>query len=530
MPDVDRESATLPAGPRDRLDALLTAVLGLSAGLELDGTLRRVVATAADLVDARYGALALLDADGTTTGFVVTELDHLDHASTAGRSSLAVALRARGTLLGRLYLTGKRSGGGFTEADEQALAALAAAAGIAVDNARLYEESRSRQRWLEATGEISAALLGGTEISEVLRLVASRAAGLTGAVDAVIAVPDTAGSLVVTVCEGPDADALTGRRIPVAGSTSGAVLRDHVPRSVSGLAVDLADGPRVDLGPALVVLLRSGESTAGVLLAVRAPGAARFAEQELQIVSAFADQASLALRDAENQAARRELDVVVDRDRIARDLHDHVVQRLFAVGLQMRDTLRHAGTPAVAARLGRHVDQLQEVIEEIRSAIFELHTAPGRGRGLRASLQHAITDTTGDSAIRTSVRMSGPLDRVPPVLAEHAEAVVREAVSNVLRHSRATELAVTVTFGEALVVEVTDTGVGLPPGVARSGLRNLEERAAESGGSFRVECPRAGGTRLVWTVPVRGEPTRAPGDSRRSIEDRRQAWPRAWPR
>ncbi|MGW4489170.1 GAF domain-containing protein [Amycolatopsis sp. NPDC004368] len=502
MPDVDRVSATAPAGDRDRLDALLTAVLGLSSGLELDGTLRRVVATAADLVDARYGALALLDADGTTTRFVVTELDHLDPAPAAGRSSLAVALRARGKLLGRLYLTGKRTGPGFTGDDEQALTALAAAAGIAVDNARLYEETRNRQRWLEATGEISAALLGGTEAGEVLGLIASRVAGLTGAVDALIAVPDTEDSLVITVCAGPDADALTGRRIPVAGSTSGAVLRDHVPRSVSGLAVDLADGPRVDLGPALVVLLRSGEPTAGVLLAVRAPGAARFAEQELQIVSAFADQASLALRDAASQAARRELDVVTDRDRIARDLHDHVVQRLFAVGLQMRDTVRRAGSPAVATRLGRHVDQLQEVIEEIRSAIFALHTAPGRRRGLRAALQHAVTETTGDSAIRTTVRMSGPLERVPPHLAEHAEAVVREAVSNVLRHARATELALTVTVGDTLVVEVSDTGVGLPPGVARRGLRYLEQRATESGGTFLVERPASGGSRLVWTVPV----------------------------
>ncbi|MEW2504793.1 GAF domain-containing sensor histidine kinase [Amycolatopsis sp. NPDC047767] len=521
MPDVDRVPATAPAGERDRLDALLAAVVGLSSGLELDGTLRRIVATAADLVDARYGALAVLDADGATTGFVVTEFDHLDRARTppTGRRSLRVALRARGALLGRLYLTGKRSGTGFTDDDEQALAALAAAAGIAVDNALLYEQARSRQRWLEATGEISAALLGGTEISEVLRLIASRSAGLTGSVDALIAVPASEDALVVTVCAGPDSDVLTGRRIPVAGSTSGAVLRDHVPRSVSGLAVDLADGPRVDLGPALVVLLRSGESIAGVLLAVRAPGAARFDEQELQIVSAFADQAALALRDAGNQAARRELDVVVDRDRIARDLHDHVVQRLFAVGLQMRDTVRRAGTPAVATRLGRHIDQLQEVIEEIRSAIFELHAAPGRRGGLRASLQHAVTEATGGSAIRTTVRLSGPLDRVPPILAEHAEAVVREAVSNVLRHARAGELALTVTLGEHLVIEVSDTGVGLPAGMARSsrlhnGLRNLEERATDSGGTFVVESPPSGGTRLVWTVPVSPARAEVSGGSR----------------
>jgi signal transduction histidine kinase len=254
------------------------------------------------------------------------------------------------------------------------------------------------------------------------------------------------------------------------------------------------------------VRLRSGESTAGVLLAIRAPGAARFDEHELQLVSAFADQAALALRDAESQAARRELDVVVDRDRIARDLHDHVIQRLFAVGLGLEGTRRRTDSPAVSGRLTQHIDQLQDVIEEIRSAIFALHAQPGAGRGLRARLQNAVTDACADSAIRTTVRLSGAFDRVPAGLAEHAEAVVREAVSNVLRHARAAELAVTVSVDGDLVVEVSDTGIGMPASVARSGLRNLGQRAAEAGGSLRLDRPAAGGTRLLWTVPVPGNP------------------------
>ncbi|MEU8632818.1 GAF domain-containing protein [Amycolatopsis sp. NPDC048633] len=519
---------------RDRMDALPAAVLAFSAGLELETTLRRIVTSAAGLVGARYGALALLDEDGRTTAFAVTGVDDAtrdrpgpppdghgllgalvtDRAPVrlaglgAGAACgfppvpafLGVPLLVRGEILGRLYFGGDEP---FTADDERAIVTLAAAAGIAVDNARLYEESRSRQRWLEATGEISAELLGGTDVHEVLHLVASRAAELTGAGDALIALPESpGGALVVAVCAGPDADVLTGRRIPLAGSTSGAVLRDHVPRSVPSLAYDLAEGLGVDLGPALVVRLRSGESTAGVLLALRAPGAARFDEHELQLVSAFADQAALALRDAESQAARRELDVVVDRDRIARDLHDHVIQRLFAVGLGIEGTRRRADSPAVTVRLTQHIDQLQDVIEEIRSAIFALHAQPGTGRGLRARLQNAITDTTADSAIHTTVRLSGSFDRVPAAVAEHAEAVVREAVSNVLRHARAAELAVTASLDDDLVIEVSDTGTGIPETVVRSGLRNLEQRAAEVGGSLRLDRPAAGGTRLVWTVPV----------------------------
>ncbi|MEU4519096.1 GAF domain-containing protein [Amycolatopsis sp. NPDC024027] len=521
---------------RDRMDALPAAVLAFSAGLELETTLHRIVTAAAGLVGARYGALALLDEDGRTTAFAVTGVDdatrerlgpppdghgllgtlvtgrapvRLAHLVTGEfppghppmRAFLGVPLLVRGEILGRLYLGREQP---FTTDDERATVALAAAAGIAVDNARLYEESRSRQRWLEATGEISAELLGGTDVHEVLRLIATRAAELTGADDALIALPESPGGpLVVTVCAGPDADVLAGRRIPLDGSTAGAVLRDHVPRSVPSLAFDLTAGLGVDLGPALVVRLRSGSrSGAAVLLAIRGRGAARFGEHELQLVSAFADQAALALRDAESQAARRELDVVVDRDRIARDLHDHVIQRLFAVGLGIEGTRRRSDSPAVTSRLVQHIDQLQDVIEEIRSAIFALHAQPGAGRALRARLQNAITDTTADSAIRTTVRLSGAFDRVPAGLAEHAEAVVREAVTNVLRHARAAELAVTVSLDGDLVVEVSDTGIGMPEAVARSGLRNLEQRAAEAGGSLRLDRPAGGGTCLVWTVPV----------------------------
>ncbi|RSM43840.1 histidine kinase [Amycolatopsis balhimycina DSM 5908] len=518
------------ASGRDRMDALLAAVLAFSAGLELETTLHRIVTAAADLVDARYGALALLDDDGRTTGLAVTGVDDAtggrigpppaghellgafvtgrdpvrlaDLGSPPGnpstRSFLGVPLVVRGAVLGRLYLGGEHP---FTAADERAIVALAAAAGIAVDNARLYGETRSRQRWLEATGEISAELLGGADVHEVLRLIASRTAGLTGAQDVLIALPaEPGGVLVVTVCAGPDADVLTGRRIPLGGSTSGAVLDDHVPRSVPSLAFDLGHG--VDLGPALAVRLRSTESSSGVLLAIRPRGAPLFEEHELQIVSAFADQAALALRDAESQAARRELDVMVDRDRIARDLHDQVIQRLFAVGLSIEGTRRRSGSAAVTVRLARHIDQLQDVIEEIRGAIFDLHAEPGAGRGLRARLQNAVIDTTADSAIRTTVRLAGSFDRVPAGLAEHAEAVVREAVTNVLRHARADELAVTVSLDGDLLVEVSDTGIGMPEAAVRSGLRNLERRAAEAGGSFRVERPAGGGTRLMWTVPV----------------------------
>jgi signal transduction histidine kinase len=531
---------------RDRMDGLLEAVLAVSTELELDATLRRIVQAAIELVDARYGALGVLASNGLLSEFVYVGIDdetrerigplpsghgvlgvvieegkplRLEdigtHPASVGfpanhppmRSFLGVPIRARGEIFGRLYLTEKNGGHQFSEDDEVVLQALAGAAGIAIDNARLYEEARRRQRWLEASSEVTAELLAGTDPGEALRLIATRALELTAADYAVIALPEDpdapasdVGELRVAVSAG--IDTLVDRRIPVRGSTSGAVFRDHVPRSVPSLEFDLAEGMGVGFGPALALPLRAGESTAGVLLAMRAPGSAGFDEQQLQVVSSFADQAALALQRAEAQSARRELDVLADRDRIARDLHDHVIQRLFAIGLGMQGTHRLAKAPVLAGRLREHIDQLHEVIQEIRTAIFDLQTDAGDGSGLRARLHAVIAELTEDTQVRTTVRMSGPLDVVPAGLGEHAEAVVREAVSNAVRHAGATELSVTISLDDDLVIDVSDNGVGIPETVARSGLHNLAQRATETGGHFRASRRESGGTQLVWSAPL----------------------------
>jgi signal transduction histidine kinase len=535
------------AGIRDRMDGLLDAVLAVSSGLDLDATLRQVVRAAMELVDARYGALGVLGDNGSLARFIYQGIDEptraligplptghgvlgvvieegrplrlediASHPASVGfpehhppmRSFLGVPIRARGEIFGRLYLTEKRGSGEFTEDDEVVVQALAGAAGIAVDNARLFEAVSRRERWLEASGEITAELLAGTDPVDALRLIAARAMELTAADYALIAVPEDReaapeeiAELVVTVGAGPDADTLTGRKIPIGESTSGQVFRERVPRNVPGLAFDPAAGLGTGFGPALAVPMRAGEAISGVLLALRRPGAAGFDEHELQVVSSFADQAALALRSAASQVARRELDVLADRDRIARDLHDHVIQRLFAIGLAMQGTHRRAKSPQVATRLTDHIDQLHEVIQEIRTAIFDLQAVHG-SVGLRSRLQAVITELTTDPAIRTTVRMSGPLDVVPEVLAEHAEAVLREAVSNAVRHAHAGELSVTVSVENDLVVEVVDNGVGIPDTVPRSGLHNLSRRAADAGGSCTVRRADPTGTRLLWSAPL----------------------------
>jgi signal transduction histidine kinase len=535
-------------GTRDRMDGLLEAVLAVSSGLELDATLRRIVQAAVDLVDARYGALGVLGKDGMLTKFVNVGIDDAtreligplptghgvlgvvvedekplrlddlsEHPSSVGfppnhppmGSFLGVSVRARGEIFGRLYLTEKFNGAAFTEDDEVVVQALAGAAGIAIDNARLYEEARRRQRWLEAIGEVTTELLVASDSTEALHLIAGRALELTGADYTFIVVPDDPelsvsdiDELRVAVCAGIDSDTMTGRRIPIKGSTLGAVFVDHVPRSVPRLAFDFTNGLGVEFGPALALPLGAGESNSGVLLTVRAAGSPAFDEHQFQVGSSFADQAALVLQQAESESARRELELLADRDRIARDLHDHVIQRLFAIGLAMQGTHRRAKSPLVTERLTDHIDQLHDVIQEIRTAIFDLQADPVETPRLRTVLHEVITDLTDDTPLRTTVRMSGPVNVVPAGLGDHAVAVLREAISNAVRHARAAELVVTVSVADDLVIDVTDDGIGLPETVARSGLHNLRQRAVEAGGSCTVARGPEGGTRLVWTAPM----------------------------
>ena len=548
LSEVHVRIEAIVATTRDRMSALLEAVLAVSSGLELDETLRRIVHAAIELVDARYGALGVLDEGGMLSQFVYVGIDDetrarigplptghgvlgvviedskplrltdlSTHPMSVGfpanhppmRAFLGAPVRVRGEVFGRLYLTEKNGGLDFTEDDEVVLQALAGAAGVAVDNARLYGEAQRRQRWLEASSEVTGALLGGTDPTDALRLIASRALELTGADYTVIALPEDPDAdpsqvteLVVAVCAGLDSDALAGHRIPISGSTSGAVFADHVPRSVPNLAFDLAGGLDETFGPALVLPLGADESVAGVLLSVRMPGSPGFDDHDIQVVSSFADQAALALQRAEGQTARRELALLADRDRIARDLHDQVIQRLFAIGLAMQGTHRLTRSPVAAARLTQHIDDLHTVIQDIRTAIFDLQADPVDSPRLRAVLHEVINELTEDSLIRTTVRMAGPLDVVPAALAEHAEAVVREAVSNAVRHARATELMVTVSVDDDVVIDVTDNGTGIPDTVARSGLHNLTQRAVDANGSCSVTRGDDGGTRVLWTAPM----------------------------
>ncbi|MFJ2837360.1 GAF domain-containing protein [Nocardia sp. NPDC087230] len=538
---------------RDRMDRLMEAMLVVTAGLDLDNTLRTIVHTAIELVDARYGALGVRETDKTSNqlaefvyegiddrtrvligdlprghgvlGLLIAEpkpirLTNLsDHPSSVGfpenhppmRTFLGVPVQVRGEVFGNLYLTEKAGGFEFTEDDEVVVLALAAAAGIAIENARLYEQSRVRQQWLEAMRDVATELLAGSPSEEVLGMVAERGLLLTNAACTFLALPedpdiphDEVTELVVVAAAGADAGVLVGKHIPVTDSHSAEAFRTgHKVTADSPAHNPIFDS--VDkFGPVLTLPLRANGTVTGVLTTVFPAGSQQLGATDQTLMAAYADQAAVALQLAATQRRMRELDVYADRDRIARGLHDHVIQRLFAVGLSLQSTIQRTKTAEVRTRLDETIDDVQAIVQDIRHSIFDLQSNTATdSSSYRKRLHNIITEMTTDTGLRTTVRLAGPVTVLEPPLSDHVEAVLREALSNAVRHAKATTISIELVVRDEVTIEVADDGTGLDPDITRrSGLANLAARAEESGGTFTVRPRDGGGTVLRWSAPL----------------------------
>lgn len=255
-------------------------------------------------------------------------------------------------------------------------------------------------------------------------------------------------------------------------------------------------------GPALILPLHTPDAVLGVLIVVRDPHAGPYSEETVELAAVFADQAALIMQMADAQHRLRELDVIADRDRIARDLHDHVIQRLFAIGLNAQGTAARARDPAIRSRVETMADDLQQVVTEIRTAIFDLHGGDSTSTRLRQRLEAAVDQPTADAALTARLRVSGPLSVIDPALADHAEAVVREAVSNAVRHSGATTLTVEIFVADELSITIEDDGCGISDDITPSGLNNLAHRASQAGGHFTTSPATPTGARLHWSAPL----------------------------
>jgi signal transduction histidine kinase len=537
------------AAAREQTDGLVEAMLVVTADLDLEATLRSIVASAVKLVDAKYGALGVRGTGHDLTAFIYQGIDgetraeigplpngkgvlgllfdqpqsvRLEdlsrHPDSVGfpphhppmTTFLGTPIRAGNEIFGNLYLTEKNGGAAFTEDDEAVIQALAAAAAIAIDNARLYEESQARLAWIEATRDIRTELLAGSDIDLVLEMIARKTLVLTDAGVVFIAQPpdpeqphDSVSELVITVAEGDSAAELLGHTIPVHGSTSGAAFSRLMPFLRDKLDYELG-GEHVDArGPAMVAPLSTGGTMSGVLVVLRRTGQPPFTDELLALVSNFADQAALALSMAVTIQRKRELEVLADRDRIARDLHDHVIQRIFAAGMSLQGTVARTQSPDVRRRLTETVNDLQDIVQEIRTTIFDLQSDGHETTRLRQRVHEVVDQQVGDSTVKTYVRMSGPLSVVESDLAQQVVAVVREGVSNAVRYAHAETITLRIAVGNDLTVEIVDDGVGIPDDVTPSGLANLRNRAQQLGGNMTLSSRDAGeGLTLTWSVPL----------------------------
>jgi signal transduction histidine kinase len=540
---------------RDRMRGLLEAVVAIGSGLDLESTLRRIVEAAVGLVDATYGALGVIGEGKRLAEFVPVGLSQeeigaihhwpegrgllglliddprplrlaeiAEHPASSGfpdghppmRGFLGVPVRVRDEVFGNLYLADKRGGGEFTEDDEAVLVALGAAAGVAVENARLYEAARRQQRWVQASAEVTTRLLSGSKPAEVLAHITRQARELSGADLAVLALPDEEGRrLTIAYAEGDGADATRGLVLPAGQSLSGRVLASGEPVTSADFAADeraarSARGAMTQIGPAIVFPLGPPGNVRGVLTVGRRHGAAPFTQDLADVVASFAAQAGVALELAASRAEAERLSLYEDRERIARDLHDLVIQRLYATGMSLEATMPMIIRPEVATRITNAVDAMDETIKEIRATIFDLQARGAADQpDLRADIVDLVEEMTPLLGFAPSLRLGAGLGgEIKPHVAEQALVALREALSNAARHAAATQVDVTVDVGPdgMLAVQVTDNGTGIRAGGRRSGLHNLAGRAEKLGGELQLGAADPGtpspGTSLIWRVPL----------------------------
>jgi signal transduction histidine kinase len=535
---------------QERLRALLDAVVGIGTDLDLNSTLDRIVTAACELVGARYGALGVVGHDRKrlvrfiTRGVTAEEIsaigpypeghgllglliehpepirlrDLAEHSRSFGfppnhppmKSFLGVPIRTHEYVFGNLYLTEKADGADFTEEDERTVTALAAAAGVVIDNARLYADTERRRRWHEVTAEIMQYMLGDFDSQDALRLIARRAREVSGSrVGVVLLSSDD--ELVIEAIDGPDEfQQYVGRRLPADLPVLGDVVRGDqqvVVEDLAQLAKEtgrLVEIPEVEsLGRTIMAPLPAGTHVSGGLLLVSAEhGAVLGVTVGTDLVRMFASQATLALDRAQALRDQSTLAVLEDRDRIARDLHDLVIQRLFATGLQLQGMHRMV-KPEVQERIGRAVEDIDATIRDLRAAIFELHHQPGHS-SLRGDIQSLVREYAEPLGFRPRLTCTGPLDTALPATARpQILAAIRESLSNVVRHAQASEVTVEVTVADGEVVtRIADNGVGISPGERQSGLRNLRERAETLGGAVRLEPNDPRGTVLELRAPL----------------------------
>jgi signal transduction histidine kinase len=512
----------------DSAKALLDAVLAISSDLDLHNVLTRIVEAATRLTDARYGALGVVGAESYLVEFVTTGIgdddrarigdlphgrgilgllisdprpirlkDLTDHPASYGfpshhppmASFLGVPVRIRGTVFGNLYLTEKAGGGEFTDADEQLVVALAGAAGLLIENARAYGLSERRREWLEAAATLPDTLQPPIDWEASLTRIAA-AARRAGRARAIAVVDAEARSMLAIACDPDEEDDFRGRLEDLRPHLAGLEVLDPV---------DVAAGPWV----ATVLPLSTQLAKGGLLVAFHDAVELRRRDfDDRELLRSFADFASLTLDRGQAISEREELAVISDRERIARDLHDVVIQRLFATGMQLQAAGMRATSDDVRQLVHQSAEALDATIRDVRATIFELQV-PSAG-SVRRELRALVREYGRVLGFVPELRIKGPVDTaVTEQMREPLLKVTREALSNVARHAQATRVQMVASVSDGrFTLEVDDDGIGMSTPGVHSGLENAGARAGALGGSLELGGSPLGGVRLTWSVPL----------------------------
>jgi signal transduction histidine kinase len=535
--------------PQDRKDVLLEVGLTLASELSLPMVLQRIVDLATQVTDARYGALGVIGDGGELVEFITTGLSAKqrraigslprgrgilgllireprsiriekigDHPKSVGfpahhppmGSFLGAPVKAMGKVFGNIYLTEKRSAPEFSEQDEESLVVLATQAGVAIANATLYAQTHQRERWLDALRAITSDILAGSDADSLLAGIAEHARDLAGADSAsILTTSSTPGQLVVAAAVGAHAGQVRGQMVPAAKSISGEVMESGRPLVTEAAAADgHAYQPIIRLGrvgPAIFVPLRVRGRATGTLMVANLVGGRQFNEETIRLVETFADQASVAIEYARAQTDLRRLELMEERERIAKELHDGIIQSLFAVGMNLQSTALISGSPETSLRVDKAVDELDRVIRDLRNYIFGLRPGILADRQLNQALE-AIGEEVGSTLqIPIAVEVDGAVSAALSSRSHEIVQLTREALSNVTRHAQAQRAAVRLTRqGANAVLTIEDEGVGFDPREASSGsgLRNMRERAAAMGATLHISSATGKGTKLRFTFPA----------------------------
>ena len=535
----------------DRKDQLLESARILASDLSLPLVLQRIIELAVNLTDARYGALGVIGSDGRLRDFITSGLTPDERQAIGplpfGKGILGVLIRearplrlqrisddprhvgfpanhppmqsflgapvtARGKVFGNIYLTEKQGAKEFDAEDEAALLVLATQAGVAIENARLYEEAKRRGQWLEAVREISTAILAGSEIDGVLQIIVRRARELVDAATATIVTPAPGGerdALTVKVADGAHAAKLVGLSVPMDGSVSGDVIRSGQPAVLADASTSSRTyQPMIalgNMGPMLLVPLVLRDRPFGTLALANPVGGATFDEEAIHLVETFADQASVALEYGRAQSELNRLSVLDERERIGRELHDGVIQSLFSVGMGLQATANRSRDPEVESRVEAAVGEIDRAIRDLRNYIFGLRPGILADRQLEQALDDLAREFEERSGVTTVTDIDGTIAAELAPRAADLVQLTREALSNVGKHAEATTCRVSLRRdGDRAILEIDDDGKGFDPGAPHSGLglRNLMDRGLTIGGKVTVESKAGEGTTVRFAVPI----------------------------